>query len=362
MQYTEGQLLDGRYILKKFIGSGSYGEVWVATDRATELEVAIKIYLSMDPQGLSDFKKEFQVSFDLNHTNLLHANYLGTTAEDNRAYLVMPLCPDGSATKYIGKADEFVLWKFIKDVAGGLAYLHDQQPPLIHQDIKPDNILISKNGDFLITDFGISKQLRSTLKKTAGHLNSAGSISYMGPERFSKHCMPIKASDIWSLGATVYEIAVGDLPFCGMGGSMQKNGAEIPELPEEFSDTLNKVVMSCMANETWERPTARQLEEFASRMLAGDSPVITWNLPSAGSESPATPLQVPAAMQQTAVFRKSSEDNLKKTVAVGNGNYVPQAGGAEVSYSAPQKGISPIVWILTALAGLAAGFVLNLFI
>ena len=99
MQYTEGQLLDGRYILKKFIGSGSYGEVWVATDRATELEVAIKIYLSMDPQGLSDFKKEFQVSFDLNHTNLLHANYLGTTAEDNRAYLVMPLCPDGSATK-----------------------------------------------------------------------------------------------------------------------------------------------------------------------------------------------------------------------------------------------------------------------
>lgn len=363
MQYTEGQLLDGRYILKRFIGSGSYGEVWVATDRATDLEVAIKIYLSMDPQGLSDFKKEFQVSFDLNHTNLLHANYLGTTAEDNRAYLVMPLCPDGSATKYIGKADEFVLWKFIKDVAGGLAYLHDQHPPLIHQDIKPDNILISKNGDFLITDFGISKQLRSTLKKTAGHLNSAGSISYMGPERFSKQSMPIKASDIWSLGATVYEIAVGDLPFCGMGGSMQKKGADIPELPEEFSDTLNKVVMSCMANDTWERPTARQLEEFASRMLSGDSPAITWNLP-AGVSAPApvqVPVNGPAAMQQTEVFRKSSDDNLKKTVAVGNGGYVPQAG-ADVAYSAPKKGLSPVLWVVTALAGLVAGFVLNLFI
>ena len=227
MQYSVGQLLDGRYYLTRSIGSGSFGEVWVAIDKATDLEVAVKIYLSMDPQGLSDFKKEFQVSFDLNHTNLLHANYLGTTAEDNRAYLVMPLCPDGSASKYIGKADEFVLWKFIKDVAAGLAYLHEQHPPLIHQDIKPDNILISKNGDFLITDFGISKQLRSTLKKSVGHLNSAGSVSYMGPERFSKQSMPIKASDIWSLGATVYELAVGDLPFCGMGGSMQKKGAHI---------------------------------------------------------------------------------------------------------------------------------------
>lgn len=267
MQYTEGQLLDGRYVLSRFIGSGSYGEVWVAKDRATDLEVAVKIYLSMDPQGLSDFKKEFQVSFDLNHTNLLHANYLGTTAEDNRPYLVMPLCPDGSASKYIGNADEFVLWKFIKDVASGLAYLHDQNPPIIHQDIKPDNILISKNGDFLITDFGISRQLRNTLKKSTGTLNSAGSISYMGPERFSKQSMPIKASDVWSLGATVYEMATGELPFCGMGGSLQKKGADTPELPDTYSDLLNIVVVSCLAKDTWERPTARQLEEFATRQL-----------------------------------------------------------------------------------------------
>ena len=360
MQYTEGQLLDGRYVLNRFIGSGSYGEVWVATDRATELEVAVKIYLSMDPQGLSDFKKEFKVSFDLNHTNLLHANYLGTTAEDNRAYLVMPLCPDGSASKYIGNADEFVLWKFIKDVAAGLAYLHDQNPPLIHQDIKPDNILISKNGDFLITDFGISKQLRNTLKKSAGSLNSAGSVSYMGPERFSKQSMPIKASDIWSLGATVYEIAVGDLPFCGMGGSMQKKGADIPELPDTFSDTLNLVVMSCMAQETWERPTARQLEEFASKQLAGDSPQITWTVP--GGSSPVqvntVPQQVaPAPVRQSQIKDKS----LKQTVALGGGQYAPSS--ADVSdISEPEKGFGPLVWGLVAFGGLAAGFLLNLFL
>lgn len=363
MQYSVGQLLDGRYSLTKFIGSGSFGEVWVAVDRATDLEVAVKIYLSMDPQGLSDFKKEFQVSFDLNHTNLLHANYLGTTAEDNRAYLVMPLCPDGSASKYIGKADEFVLWKFIKDVAAGLAYLHDQHPPLIHQDIKPDNILISKNGDFLITDFGISKQLRNTLKKSAAHLNSAGSVSYMGPERFSKQSMPIKASDIWSLGATVYEIAVGDLPFCGMGGSMQKKGADIPELPDSFSDTLNMVVMSCMAKETWERPTARQLEDFASRYLNGDSPQITWTV-SSGNEPVApvqqAPVQVPV---QTSVRQAPAVDpSLKRTVAVGAASPVltPSEGYDQIQ-TKQEKGISGIWWVVAALLGVATGFLLNLF-
>lgn len=366
MQYSVGQLLDGRYYLTRSIGSGSFGEVWVAIDKATDLEVAVKIYLSMDPQGLSDFKKEFQVSFDLNHTNLLHANYLGTTAEDNRAYLVMPLCPDGSASKYIGKADEFVLWKFIKDVAAGLAYLHEQHPPLIHQDIKPDNILISKNGDFLITDFGISKQLRSTLKKSVGHLNSAGSVSYMGPERFSKQSMPIKASDIWSLGATVYELAVGDLPFCGMGGSMQKKGADIPELPDTFSDLLNMVVMSCMAKETWERPTARQLEDFATKYLNGDSPQISWTVP-ATENTPVMPLQQTVPVGNPAQPLRSVDSNLKKTVAVGAGPV--SSVQSPVSYAPvietgtqKNKNLSAFVWVLAALAGLASGFILNMFL
>lgn len=362
MQYTVGQLLDGRYALTKFIGSGSYGEVWVARDKATELEVAVKIYLSMDPQGLADFKKEFQVSFNLNHTNLLHANYLGTTAEDNRPYLVMPLCPDGSASKYIGKSDEFILWKFIKDVAGGLAYLHEQQPPIIHQDIKPDNILISKNGDFLITDFGISKQLRNTLKKSAGNLNSAGSVSYMGPERFSKQSMPIKASDIWSLGATVYEMAIGDLPFCGMGGSMQKKGADTPELPEDFSETLNIVVMSCMAKETWERPTARQLEEFASRQLAGDSPQITWTLPQEIASKAGTAIVDDSSKKTVrSVDVEAIERKLKNTVAVGARNHSP-APDIEVS-TVKAASASPFgawVWAVTAVAGLTVGFLLNI--
>ncbi len=276
MQYSPGLLFDDRYLFQKFLGSGSFGEVWLAKDQGTDLDVAIKIYISMDSAGLSEFRKEFQLSFELNHTNLLHANYLGVSVKDNRPYLVMPFCPEGSVSKYAGKMTEKKMWKFIRDVAAGLAFLHDQKPPIIHQDIKPDNILILKNGNYVISDFGISKQLKSSMRKSA-HLNSAGAVAYMGPERFSKQYHAVKASDIWSLGVTIYELIVDDLPFCGMGGSMQKQGADIPDLPEGFSKEMQIIYTSCLAKETWDRPTAAQIRDYADACLKGKKPEITWN-------------------------------------------------------------------------------------
>ncbi|MBR4827009.1 MAG: serine/threonine protein kinase [Bacteroidales bacterium] len=292
MQYTEGYLLDKRYLLKKFIGSGSFGEVWVAHDQETDLEVATKIYIAMDEKGLEEFKKEFQLSFELNHTNLLHANYLGVNSEDRRPYLVMPYCPDGSVSRYAANMEEIDLWKFIHDVAAGLAYLHAQDPPIIHQDIKPDNILILKNGDYVITDFGISKQLRASMRRSSMQLNSAGAISYMGPERFSKQFQAVKASDIWSLGASIYELATGDVPFCGMGGSLQKQGADMPELPDAYSERLNMVCASCMAKETWDRPTAAQLRDYAGQVIDQRPAIVTWHVEEQPAEAPA-PAPVP---------------------------------------------------------------------
>lgn len=368
MKYSEGYLLDNRYQLERFVGSGTFGEVWVAIDKATDIEVAIKVYVSMDEKGLQEFKKEFQISFELNHTNLLHANYLGVNAEDKRPYLVMPYCPDGSVTKNAGNMSEEDLWRFIRDVASGLAYLHSKQPPIIHQDIKPDNILILKNGDFVVTDFGISKQLRATLRKSAMSLNSAGAISYMGPERFSKQYQAVKASDIWSLGVSIFELATGELPFCGMGGSLLKQGAEIPELPEEFSEMLNLVCQSCMAKAPWERPTAAQLADFASKTLNGDSPKPVWlanyEAPVEKVEEPEQkPVAEPEVKEEPAVVK----GNMKQTV-VASGP-APAAAPSnqkatviKASEPVAEKPFSPLVWVGVSLAGLVIGFLLNYFI
>ncbi len=364
MKYSEGYLLDNRYQLERFVGSGTFGEVWVAIDKATDIEVAIKVYVSMDEKGLQEFKKEFQISFELNHTNLLHANYLGVNAEDKRPYLVMPYCPDGSVTKNAGNMSEEDLWRFIRDVASGLAYLHSKQPPIIHQDIKPDNILILKNGDFVVTDFGISKQLRATLRKSAMSLNSAGAISYMGPERFSKQYQAVKASDIWSLGVSIYELATGELPFCGMGGSLLKQGAEIPELPEDFSEILNMVCQSCLAKAPWERPTAAQLADFAAKTLNGDSPRPSW---LANYEAPADKADEPEQKPEVEEAPEVVKGNMKQTViasgaAPSAAPSAPKATVVKAAEGAPAKMFSPWVWVGVSLAGLVIGFLLNYFI
>jgi serine/threonine protein kinase len=373
MKYSEGYLLDNRYQFERYIGSGTFGEVWVAVDKATDLEVAIKVYISMDETGFQEFKKEFQISFELNHSNLLHANYLGVNADDKRPYLVMPFCPNGSVSSHIGSMSEADLWRFIRDVASGLAYLHSKNPPIIHQDIKPDNILILRNGDFVITDFGISKQLRATLRKSAKSLNSAGAISYMGPERFSKQYQAVMARDVWSMGASIFELATGELPFCGMGGSLLKQGADMPELPEEYSETLNMVCQACMTKETWNRPTAQQIADFATKYINGENPTPTWvkstevaqpaqAAPAVEEKKPEpTPEPAPAPTPEPA---KNKRGNMNMTVVASQNVEpnveTPAAMPRFISSQEEQKSNIPAwVWIVVGLAGVLSGFVIN---
>ena len=141
MKLEEGEIIQSRYRLVSLKGRGSFGEVWLAKDEQTDLEVAVKVYIALDDKGLEEFKAEYKNSYSLNHPNLLHAYYFDVV--DRQPFLVMPYCPD-SAESLVGNADEKTLLRFIRDVSSGLEYLHARD--IIHRDIKPDNILVSQEG------------------------------------------------------------------------------------------------------------------------------------------------------------------------------------------------------------------------
>ncbi|MBR5167061.1 MAG: SUMF1/EgtB/PvdO family nonheme iron enzyme [Salinivirgaceae bacterium] len=299
-----GDIIDNHYELKHQLGRGSFGEVWLATDTYLGLDVALKFYVAMDDNGRQEFRDEYSKAFRLRHNNLLTPSYYGEW--NGQPYLVLEYCP-ASAAAQLGRLDEPTLWRFIADVADGLAYMHSSNPTLVHQDIKPANILQKTDGHYAITDFGISVSLRSTMLRQSGREAASsvgGSIPYMGPELFGAKPVPIMASDVWALGVTIYEMATGELPFMAQGGIMQKNGAEVPELGDKWSAQLNYLLKRCLALNTWERPLASNILKYATNILDGINPC---ELKDGGnvSASPAyapTKREVPTAQPMTNQF------------------------------------------------------------
>ena len=276
MQLEENKIFANRYRLLRLLGRGGFSEVWLAEDVMTALQVALKVYApggGMDERGVQLFSTEFALVFNLNHSNLLKPTYYDTF--ERMPYLVLPYCERGSAANLVGQMREQEAWQFLRDIASGLEYLHSQEPPVIHQDIKPDNILIDDSGRYLLTDFGISIKARNTLRKSILKTEaSVGTLAYMGPERFSKYPLPIKASDIFSLGATLYELLTGLVPFGEHGGLLLQHGAEIPALEGDWSDELKRLVEWCLQKETWERPSATEIRQYCEAHLNGEKPPV----------------------------------------------------------------------------------------
>lgn len=294
----ENILIKDRYRLVRKLGEGSFGEVWLASDTLLSgMQVALKFYQRTDVEGQENFTREYTRVQHLKHDNLLTATYFDFYMR--RPFLVMDYCAEGAASRLKGHMNEQQIWRFVHDVAAGLAYMHQQTPPIIHQDIKPGNVLLHGSGRFVVTDFGIS---RSTLSASGSSeaLKSAGTVAYMGPERFSANAETIMASDLWSLGASIYEMATGNYPFEGRGGVALKMGFEMPDLPVGFSRQLDALMKACMARETWDRPRASQVADYAAAIMRGEKPSVSWKV----SKAPGPSKKHPAGLSKGGKYWK----------------------------------------------------------
>lgn len=213
----QDKIFDGHYqLLRPLSTEGGTADVWLAIDtntidsmgdtennpdNASGMLVAIKVYRpknALDIDGEQRFRDEFKIVYECRHENLLQPTNFSIF--DGIPYLVLPYCKYGSSEQLIGKtlsADD--IWKFILDVSSGLNRLHTNNPTIIHQDIKPANILIDNSKDYAITDFGISSRSGGDHGYYYDEENS-GTMAYMAPERFQENTEPMPQSDIWAFG------------------------------------------------------------------------------------------------------------------------------------------------------------------
>lgn len=207
-----GTFLQDRYEILEQIGSGGMSYVYKALCHKLNRLVAIKILkeeFSSDGNFVSKFKMEAQAAARLSHPNIV--NIYDVVDEDNLHYIVMELIEGITLKNYISKKGCLDVKEAIGvavQVAQGIAAAHEQG--IIHRDIKPQNIIIARDGKVKVADFGIARAATSqTLSATA-----VGSVHYISPEQARGGYSDVR-SDVYSLGITMYEMVAGRVPFQG---------------------------------------------------------------------------------------------------------------------------------------------------
>ncbi|MDR2498737.1 MAG: serine/threonine protein kinase [Tannerellaceae bacterium] len=271
MKLKGDTVFGGRYRLKHILGKGGFSEVWLAHDMQTGLAMAIKAgvgtsgELEMNPAKA--FASEYALTFNLRHEHLLLPVFF--EVYHDVPCLILPYCEGRSAGRLAGKLSEQEAWKMLRDIASALDYLHNQSPPLVHCDVKPGNILAGSDGKYLLADFGICQKIGPSA--SGASRKQLGTPAYMSPERFVRGSTPVKASDVFSLGATVYELISGSSPFGQKGGIRLHKGAKLLPLEGDFSAGLKKLIERCLSKDAWDRPSAAEVKSIATDNLADKS-------------------------------------------------------------------------------------------
>ena len=257
-----GTILDERYEIIDVVGTGGMSTVYRAKDERLKRYVAIKVLksdYSNDANFVTKFKVEAQASAGLTHPNIVSVY---DVSEDNgRYFIVMELVEGITLKEYInlnGRLSMDQALDFSIQIASGVEAAHEHH--VIHRDIKPQNIIVSKNGNLKVTDFGIAKAATSNTMSTAG----MGSVHYISPEQ-ARGGYSDERSDIYSLGITMYEMVTGRVPFEGdtnVAIALMHIQNEIIPPREYFPDiysSFEKVIMKA----TQKKPERRYLTAAA---------------------------------------------------------------------------------------------------
>ncbi len=209
------RIVEGKYLLKRMVGKGGMGAVFLAQDLALDREVAIKVLppdISSDPKVIQRFQQEAKTAAKLDHTNIIPIYRV--ESEGGLNYFVMKYVAGQSLEEVLDKQHTLpvdyiqrVLW----EAACALGHAH--QRGIVHRDVKPANIMFDQEGRVMLTDFGISKALQAASGFTGTGM-IVGTPHYMSPEQ-AKGAPVDGRADQYSLGIVAYRMIAGELPFSG---------------------------------------------------------------------------------------------------------------------------------------------------
>lgn len=275
-----GQQL-GNYRLLRFLGQGGFAEVYLGQHVFLQTQAAIKILralLTRDEQ--EGFLQEARTIAHLTHPHIIRVLDFGM--QDELPFLIMDYAPNGSLRDRHPKgtrvAPETVV-AYVKQIAAALQYAHDQK--VIHRDVKPENMLVGRAGEVLLSDFGISAVAHSTRSQSVQEV--VGSAPYIAPEQLQGKPRP--ASDQYALGIVVYEWLCGERPF--QGNSTEIYGQHLLAPPPALrtknpalSSDIETVVMMALSKDPHQRFASMPAFANALEQACQPSPLLAATQPA----------------------------------------------------------------------------------
>jgi serine/threonine protein kinase/Tfp pilus assembly protein PilF len=257
-ELTTGSIFAGRYQIIEELGRGGMGKVYKVLDKEVNAKIALKLIkpeIASDNKTIERFRNELKVARDIAHKNVCRMYDLGK--EEGAYYITMEYVSGEDLKSFIRRAGFLSPGKALSiatQICEGLSEAH--RLGVVHRDLKPQNIMIDKEGNGRIMDFGIARSLRA--KGITGSGVMIGTPEYMSPEQVDGKEADQRA-DIYSLGVILYEMVTGRVPFEGDTpfsiGVKQKS--EIPRPPEEINDqipeALSRVILRCMEKDKEKR-------------------------------------------------------------------------------------------------------------
>jgi eukaryotic-like serine/threonine-protein kinase len=283
-RYPPGTLLSGRYEVIRAIGWGGMAEVYLASDRFLGRRVAVKVILQRyaeDDRFVARFRREARAAASLGHPNVVAVHDVGV--HEGSPFLVMEYVPGRTLTELVrdqGPLPPDRVCEIGEGVARALGAAH--AAGIVHRDVKPANVMVTADGRVKVLDFGIARALRWTPLTDTPAVQ--GTVEYMAPEYVRGEGADPR-SDLYSLGAVLYELTTGKPPFTG-DSPLQIAYRHLEEAPappdavrQEVPPALSAIIVRLLAKHPGER--YRRAEELAADLagLREGRPAATSPLP-----------------------------------------------------------------------------------